>query len=139
MNKAFVYTGSAQNQMPLLTELNALCLIEAIKISLLRSWIATSRKERVAEISPLLFPEGVSQFRDHSLLRLIGSSHKPIIKSGATFTISALPDRWRDGSSSSGRNHLHSCVSLLESVDPTLGGAAARLWSGAPLRIQRST
>ena len=58
MNKAFVYTGSAQNQMPLLTELNALCLIEAIKISLLRSWIATSRKERVAEISPLLFPEG---------------------------------------------------------------------------------
>ena len=41
MNKTFVYTGSAQNQMPLLTELNAFCLIEAIKISLLRSWIAT--------------------------------------------------------------------------------------------------
>jgi hypothetical protein len=50
MNKAFVYTGSAQNQMPLLTELNAFCLIEAIKISLLRSWIGTSRNERVAEI-----------------------------------------------------------------------------------------
>jgi hypothetical protein len=50
MNKAFVYIGSAQKKMPLLTELNALCLIEAIKISLLRSWIGTSRNERVAEI-----------------------------------------------------------------------------------------
>ena len=50
MNKMFVYTGSAQNQMPLLTELNALCLIRAIKISLLRSWNATSRNKRVAEI-----------------------------------------------------------------------------------------
>ena len=50
MNKTFVYTGSAQNRMPLLTELNAFCLIGAIKVSLLRSWIGTSRKERVAEI-----------------------------------------------------------------------------------------
>ena len=49
-DKTFVYIGSAQNQMPLLTELNAFCLIEAIKISLLRSWIGTSRNERVAEI-----------------------------------------------------------------------------------------
>ena len=50
MNKTFVYIGSTQNQMPLLKEKNAFCLIEATKISLLRSWIATSRNERVAEI-----------------------------------------------------------------------------------------
>ena len=37
--KTFFYTGSAQNQMPLLTALNAFCWIEAIKISLLRSCV----------------------------------------------------------------------------------------------------
>jgi hypothetical protein len=48
MNKTFVYAAPAQNHMSLLTELNAFCLIGAIKISLLRSWVATSRNVQPA-------------------------------------------------------------------------------------------
>ena len=37
INKTFIHAGPAQDQMPLLTELNPFWLIEAIRISLLRS------------------------------------------------------------------------------------------------------
>ena len=40
INKTFIHAGPAQDQMPLLTELNPFWLIEVIKISLLRSWLA---------------------------------------------------------------------------------------------------
>src|ERR1700751_4640608 len=39
--------------MPLLTELNAFCLIEAIKISLLRSWIASTALLPVLQVLQL--------------------------------------------------------------------------------------
>ena len=53
MNRTFVYSAPAQNQMPLLTELNAFCLIEAIMISLLWSWIASTALLPVLQVLQL--------------------------------------------------------------------------------------